>query len=637
MKKTTKNKMGSFIVTMVMLILPQMSLATDVGVPSRLAAPVILYDEGGNILADADYHLSIVLRVVDGNILYAEEQDVSVRDGIANITVGDGFVAGSGFTVPTSGLSDDVFLSSPGDIAVEILVEGQNTPQEVAVLGSQPYAFVAQTALSLADDVVNSAKIVDASVTWGDLAESLRARFSDSSSAIVSSVPASPVTAEDVTVSSGIGLNNATGTNVHEVMQQLDAAIDTLREVRLDTLDASLETVGSDLGATQSDVTGLQGDLGTAQGDITTLQGSVAQTQNDLTSAQSSLTTDIATLNTSLAGTQANVSSAQGDISVLQSSAGTAQSNIVTLQSDLGTVQTNLSDLQSTVMTTQSDISVLQGDVGTLQSSVNTVQAEVDATETSISQLQTDLGSVQNSVNTVQSEVNTAETSISQLQTGLGATQSSVSTLQSGYSSLQNSLSSTQSSVSGLSSSVSGLQSTVSATQSDVSTNYLRRDGDNAMTDSFDLGGHNLVNVNLVDGVAVPQLESRVTTLEQEVMPDNITDLGYTVIQTGTATFCGIQSVVLEQVGSFSPGNPNINAQINSQYVASFRIRDTFSSSVNTSFSFTHSFGYSFVNSPSAQPMSTTMQINTTYTGPGGNCSNVLIDYIVYKLATPAI
>jgi hypothetical protein len=254
----------------------------------------------------------------------------------------------------------------------------------------------------------------------------------------------------------------------------------------------------------------------------------------------------------------------------------------------------------------------------------------VNVAETSIAQLQGD-------VTSVQAEVNSAAGSISQLQSGLGATQSSVNTLQSGYSALQNSLSSTQSSVSGLSNSVSVLQSSMSATQSDVSTNYLRRDGDSAMTDSFDLGGHDLINVALVDGVDVANLDNRVSTLEAEVTPDNITDLGYTLIQSGTANFCGVQSVVLEQLGSFSPGNPNINAQINSHYVASFRLRDTFSSSVNTGFSFTHSFGYSLASSASAQPLSAIMQINASYTGPGGNCSNVLLDYAVYKLATPAI
>lgn len=214
-------------------------------VPSVLSAPVVLYDEANNVIADGEYKITISLLDDNHNELYAEEQIITVNKGLAQITIGQGYATGSDLTSPAGGLSWDIFSTS-GDISVEIAVEGQTNPQEITVLGSQPYSFIAERALSVTDDSITSDKIKNGTITEEDLDEGLLVKLSGGSS---SSTPSSTQTlsgsvvidSKNVSVSSSIGLNNASGSNVFEILQGLDSSLDVLRDTHLEQGMSSLE------------------------------------------------------------------------------------------------------------------------------------------------------------------------------------------------------------------------------------------------------------------------------------------------------------------------------------------------------------------------------------------------------------
>ncbi|MBF0105236.1 MAG: hypothetical protein HQM16_07905 [Deltaproteobacteria bacterium] len=158
------------------LILAGSAMAAIERVPGQMSAPMVLFDEGGNILTDGEYDITISITDAGGGGLFSEEQVVLVKDGVANIVIGDGYAVGSGYGAYSGGLTPDVFNSSQ-EISVEIMVEGQASPQEVTVLGSQPYSFIAQKALSVEDGAVSSTTIKDGSIAEADLSETLKGKI----------------------------------------------------------------------------------------------------------------------------------------------------------------------------------------------------------------------------------------------------------------------------------------------------------------------------------------------------------------------------------------------------------------------------------------------------------------------------
>jgi hypothetical protein len=205
-------------------------------IPSIMSAPVVLYDEANNVLTDGEYTVTITLSDLTGTTLYAEEQEVTVEKGVAYITIGQGYAVGSGFSSPAGGLSWSVFAYQ-SDVSVEIYVDGQANVQEITVLGSQPYSFISQRALTVADDSITSDKIKDRTITEDDLDEGLVDKILGASGSSGSSSTTSGTTmvdAENVSVSSSIGLKNASGGNVHDVLKGLDTSIDLLKATHLD-------------------------------------------------------------------------------------------------------------------------------------------------------------------------------------------------------------------------------------------------------------------------------------------------------------------------------------------------------------------------------------------------------------------
>lgn len=211
-------------------------------VPEVLSAPVLLYDEANNLLADGDYNIQVTIKDIFDTNLYQEEHSIAVKNGIANIALGSGYAVGSDFSSSAGGLGYEVF-NVAGDVLVEVLVEGQANPQEIAVFGSQPYAFISQYALQVANESVTSNKIADGTIRADDLDESFLSEILNSNVVIESSDGNSEInfSAKAMPVSSDIGLNNASGSNVEDVLVSLDNAIDSVKSVYVDQKVESLE------------------------------------------------------------------------------------------------------------------------------------------------------------------------------------------------------------------------------------------------------------------------------------------------------------------------------------------------------------------------------------------------------------
>lgn len=297
-------------------------------VPTIMAAPVVLYDEANNVLADGTYTVAISLYDITDTAVYAEEQSVAVNNGVAMLTIGQGYTVGSGLSSPAGGLSWNVF-DVTGDVTVEILVEGQASPQMMTVLGSQPYAFISQYAINVTDNSVTTDKIQDGTITQADLDEGLLEMLQsggDGTSSSSSSSGVENLTAENVAVSSTIGLNNASGSNVEEVLQGLDTAIDLLRGTHL---EQGLEGVQSDVSSINSTISNLD---------------ATYATDAALSSAVSSINSTISSLDSTYA-TDADLSSVSSSLSSLSSTVATNSSNISILQTNVANLEIAVDEL----------------------------------------------------------------------------------------------------------------------------------------------------------------------------------------------------------------------------------------------------------------------------------------------------
>ncbi len=260
-------------------------------VPGVISAPVVLYDEGSNLLSDGEYSVIVAFKDAFDATLFSEEQLVQVRNGVALISIGNGYAVGSGYSTSSGGLNAATFDVGT-DVAVEILVEGQSLPQELTVLGSQPYSFIAQKAMSVADETITSSQIKDGSIHEEDLDEALLDELRSSSPVLVQDdsgeYQAIDLNASQVEVDADIGLNNASGTSLDSVLRDLDTAIDTLRGTDLDqSVDAvndSIDTVNSTIESHSDAVSGVHGVMGDIVGtsDTQSLQNKTIDSTNNI-------------------------------------------------------------------------------------------------------------------------------------------------------------------------------------------------------------------------------------------------------------------------------------------------------------------------------------------------------------------
>ncbi|MBF0107376.1 MAG: hypothetical protein HQM16_18860 [Deltaproteobacteria bacterium] len=358
-------KKNMIIILTIILITALNASASVTQVPDIISAPVVLYDEGNNLLGDGDYTLTIAFKDKSGTYLYTEEQNVSVKNGVAHIVLGAGYAVGSAFASPAGGLSYDVF-NVDGDVMVEVLVEGQTNPQEISILATQPYAFISQYAVTVANDSITSNKIKDGTIRAEDLDATFLEGLISQDKSIVSSAssqasaPEGYVSANEVSVSSDIGLNNASGNTVYKVLQGLDNAIDTLRGVDLNqslndintnveevsaNLIKEIETVSTNLSTNYIkkdgsnpmtadlkmggkniinvgtvdgvDVSDLKDDVGTVKTRVSTLETSVGNLDSTY-ATDTQLSSAVTELNTTIEGVQSDVTAIDGRVFAIE-------------------------------------------------------------------------------------------------------------------------------------------------------------------------------------------------------------------------------------------------------------------------------------------------------------------------------
>lgn len=349
------------ILTLAALCTTWAAFAQITNVPQIMSAPVVLYDEANNILPDADYSVTLKLKDSSNNTLYSEEQVVTVKDSVAHITVGNGYAVGSNHASPAGGLSYDAF-NVDGDITLEILVSGQSTAQEIAVLGSQPFSFVSQYALGVANDSITSNKVMNGTIKSEDLDPSFLDELQSGGSVTVTSSGGATtisMNAKNVAVDSDIGLNNASGTTVQTVLKELDGAIDNLRgvdlEQNIETLNNTLNgitTSASSLSSTLAAHTGAKSGVHGVTGNVVgttdtqtlsnkTLAGGTAITDNVTVSDSVTIDgTDISSLATQVAANTSNIADNTTSIANNATSISNNAASITDLDSRVTAIET---------------------------------------------------------------------------------------------------------------------------------------------------------------------------------------------------------------------------------------------------------------------------------------------------------
>lgn len=238
--------MKTFVLLSMLMMCSLLSFETHAqisNIPNVLTAPIVFYDEGGNPLEDGSYVVTVSLQDHEGNILYDEEQQIDVVNHVASLLIGQGYVVGSSFGSPTGGLSREVF-DVEGDISVEISVSGVQQASESLILSSQPFAFISEYALTVADSSITTHSIKDGTITEEDLNETFLEELR-STQAVNGEGDA--ITANSIQMASGTNLANSGSSTVQGVLQDLDQSINAVKALDVASLSSDVDVLTTGL------------------------------------------------------------------------------------------------------------------------------------------------------------------------------------------------------------------------------------------------------------------------------------------------------------------------------------------------------------------------------------------------------
>jgi predicted nucleic acid-binding Zn-ribbon protein len=225
---------------------------------------------------------------------------------------------------------------------------------------------------------------------------------------------------------------------------------------------------------------------------------------NILNSETSVLQSDFLELNNEFKESRNNTMYLQNLITSLQKTTESFRSIITKLQQEVNdanivittTLQSDVSNLKNITSTiSKQDIITLKNDISIIQTNITLLQSLVTGLQNDTANLQSAVTSLQNDVTTLQNKLSSLQTTVSSLQITVNTLQNIIVTLQS---------------------TIGVLQTDVAILQVQLSTK-LNKDGSDPMTGNLNMGGHDIVNVNLIDGVNINTLQSDVSTLQSEV------------------------------------------------------------------------------------------------------------------------
>lgn len=321
-------------IALIMIGFPNFAKAEIKTIPPYVSAPLVLYDEGGNVLDDGFYDITITLTDSFGVNLYQEEQQVEIVNGVTEINIGDGYEVGSGYAIATGGLRQNVFDIND-QVYAEIMVAGQNVIQEIAMFTSQPYAYLCESALSVKNESIDSRSIQDASIVKEDLSDELWSSIES----LVSSVTPKTLNVED-----SINLTYSDADAIEDVLVDMDQAI-----------------------------LNLSGDISINHDDLTALKATFDKVDQD-----------IAQLNTNLSEVETNLSS-------LSPATLYIRDDIELFFSEEKNLEDIIVDMDQTILD-------LNGDVSANHDDLNTVKTNLDKVDKSITELNTSLSKIETSV-----------------------------------------------------------------------------------------------------------------------------------------------------------------------------------------------------------------------------------------------
>jgi len=156
------------LATCIVLMLPMAGNADPTSVPHFLNYQSLLYDDGGNLLANGPAGITFKITDAAGNVLYEERQTPDVVNGAVSAVIGNGLDGGG---APMGGIPASV-LTPDSSRYLEVTVDGYPAESSMEIV-SVPYAVYAEKALGAADGAIGGAALANKSITIDHLADGL--------------------------------------------------------------------------------------------------------------------------------------------------------------------------------------------------------------------------------------------------------------------------------------------------------------------------------------------------------------------------------------------------------------------------------------------------------------------------------
>ena len=224
-----KNLIIATMLVFTVLLLPTLSSATPTAVPHFLNYQSILYDDGGNLLADGPAAMTFRITDALGNVLFEERQTLDVVHGAVSALVGNGLDAHG---APMGGIPASV-LAPDSSKYLEVTVDGY-PPESGLEIVAVPYSVYAEKALTVADEAVTSAMLAKKSITMDHFADGLVDQIASQltgGGAIATRTDLTNLqtTYRSIAGAGSIGVNGgfvySGSTNIQGVLQDLDRSV----------------------------------------------------------------------------------------------------------------------------------------------------------------------------------------------------------------------------------------------------------------------------------------------------------------------------------------------------------------------------------------------------------------------------